>query len=26
VRRKKRDEAVGQAVFAAHPRDDGCRH
>jgi len=26
VRRKKRDEAVGQAALAAHPRDDGCRH
>jgi len=26
VWRKKRDEAVGQAAFAAHPRDDGCRH
>lgn len=26
VRRKKRDEAVGQAAFAAHPRDDGCGH
>ena len=26
VRRKKRDEAIGQAAFAAHPRDDGCRH
>lgn len=26
VRRKKRNEAIGQAAFAAHPRDDGCRH
>lgn len=26
VWRKKRNEAVGQAAFAAHPRDDGCRH
>jgi len=26
VRRKKWNEAVGQAAFAAHPRDDGCRH
>ncbi len=23
---EERDEAVGQAAFAAHPRDDGCRH
>lgn len=23
---KKRNEAIGQAAFAAHPRDDGCRH
>jgi hypothetical protein len=26
VWRKKWNEAVGQAAFAAHPRDDGCRH
>ncbi|MNT60265.1 hypothetical protein D3C72_1978350 [compost metagenome] len=26
VRRKKRNEAVGQAAFAAHPRNDGNRH
>lgn len=26
VRRKKRKKAVGQAAFAAHPRDDGCGH
>lgn len=26
VWRKKRNEAVGQAAFAAHPRNDGCRH
>jgi len=26
VWRKKRNEAVGQAAFAAHPRDDGCGH
>lgn len=26
VWRKKRKEAVGQAAFAAHPRDDRCRH
>jgi hypothetical protein len=26
VWRKKRNEAVGQAAFAAHQRDDGCRH
>ena len=26
ARRKKRDEAIGQAAFAAHPRDDGCGH
>ena len=26
VWRKKRNEAVGKAAFAAHPRDDGCRH
>lgn len=26
VRWEQRNEAVGQAVFAAHPRDDGCRH
>ena len=26
VWRKKRNEAVGQAPFAAHPRDDRCRH
>jgi len=23
---KKRNEAIGQAAFAAHPRDDGCGH
>lgn len=23
---EERDKAVGQAAFAAHPRDDGCRH
>ncbi len=23
---EKRDETVGQAAFAAHPRDDGCGH
>ncbi|CAI8789163.1 hypothetical protein EMIT0P171_190078 [Pseudomonas sp. IT-P171] len=23
---KKRDEAISQATFAAHPRDDGCGH
>ena len=26
VRRKKRNEAIGEAEFATHPRDDGCRH
>jgi hypothetical protein len=26
VWREERDEAAGQAAFAAHPRDDGCRH
>ncbi len=26
VRREERDKAVGQAAFAAHPRDDGCGH
>jgi hypothetical protein len=26
VWRKKRNEAVGQAAFAAHPRDDRCGH
>jgi hypothetical protein len=23
---EKRNETIGQAAFAAHPRDDGCRH
>ena len=23
---EERDKAVGQAAFAAHPRDDGCGH
>ena len=26
VRREERDKAVGQAAFAAHPRNDGCGH
>ncbi|KOP51280.1 hypothetical protein OX88_25945, partial [Pseudomonas coronafaciens pv. porri] len=26
VGREKRDEAVGQAAFAAHPRNDGSGH
>jgi hypothetical protein len=26
VWRKQRNEAIGQAAFAAHPRNDGCRH
>lgn len=26
VRWEQRNEAVGQAAFAAHPRDDRCRH
>lgn len=26
VWREERDKTVGQAAFAAHPRDDGCGH